>query len=318
MATQDLQRAFKTLSDITRVRILTLLSAEELAVHELTEILGMSQSRVSSHLRTLREAGFVSDRRRGTSAFYRFQLPDNAILRECWTLVRRTCRDDPELQRDEGRLQHILEQRAQSNREFFDAVGADWDHLRSIFNDDALRARAINRLVQPSLKVVELGTGTGVLAFELAQLGVQVIAVDHSPKMLEVARSKAVERGLAGVQFEHADAVNLPLADGEVDAAFAHMVLRYLPTPASAIAEMARVTKPGGSVVVIDFVEHNLEWMQLELGVQWGGFREADLVIWFRNAGLEDLQIQQYAGARTAKKVPATFIASGRVASGDG
>ena len=105
----------------------------------------------------------------------------------------------------------------------------------------------------------------------------------------------------------------MPLEDGEVDAALAHMVLHYLPSPGETIREMARVVKPGGAVIAVDFVPHELEWMREELGVTWLGFDEAEVATWFADAGLDGFRIETSEGLSAGRDLPATFIASGRI-----
>jgi ArsR family transcriptional regulator len=307
-----LQKVFKTLSDPTRVRILTLLEREELAVQELMDVLGMAQSRVSRHLAILREAGLLQDRRDGTYVFYRFAVPDSGPWRDAWNLVCNATRNDATRERDVAALAQVMRARAERTRSFFDAVGPEWDALRKVFNDDALRARAIARLVDREMTVADVGTGTGILAAELCRLGVRVIAIDHSTRMLDAARSKLEDEGLTGVELRRGEAGALPLADGEVDAALAHVVLHYLPSPGEAIREMARVVRPGGVVIAVDFVRHDHEWMRQELGVTWLGFEQSEVESWFREAHLETPHCEIHAGSSSHRDLPATFIASAR------
>jgi ArsR family transcriptional regulator len=312
MAAEALQRVFKTFSDPTRVRILALLEREELAVQELMDVLGMAQSRVSRHLAILREAGLVDDRRDGTYVFYRFVAPGPGPWQDAWALVSRTLQRDPTGERDLAALSQVMDARAARTRSFFDSVGPEWDALRKVFNDDALRARAIARLVTPGLRVADVGTGTGILAAELARLGLRVIAVDNSARMLDAARAKLAAEAGADVELRRGEASVLPLADGEVDAALAHMVLHYLPSPADAVREMARVVAPGGSVVLVDFVRHAHEWMRQELGVAWLGFEPDEIAGWCAEAGLVGLRQESFEGRSGARDLPATFIASAR------
>jgi len=313
MATEELQKVFKTLSDPTRVRILRLLEAEELVVQEMMQVLGMAQSRVSRHLAILRETGLLQDRRDGTYVYYRFVPPSEGSWRDAWKLVAKNLRDDPTTQRDAAALERVLEARGSRARSFFDAVGPEWDALRKVFNDDLVRARAITRLVPPQLRVLDIGTGTGVLAEELARLGIGVIGVDRSSRMLEAARAKLEAAELpAEVELREGDAHHLPLADDEVDAAFAHMVLHSLHTPADAVREMVRVVKPGGVVVVVDFVLHEQEWMREELGVLWLGFELDEVRDWFAAAGLEAVDVDVIEAPTRGRDLPAAFIASAR------
>ena len=302
---EQVQKIFRTLSDPTRVRVLALLEQQELAVQELMDVLGMAQSRVSRHLAILREAGLLMDRREGTYVFYRFSAPRDGPWHEAWQLVRRELRDDPLHLGDSVALENVLRARAARTRTFFDAVGPEWDALRKVFNDDALRARAVTHLVPAGLRVADIGTGTGILAAELARLGLRVVAIDHSARMLEAAGAKLTAENVHGVELRQGEASALPLEDGAVDAAFAHMVLHYLPSPSDALREMARVVAPGGKVVIVDFVLHEHEWMRQELGEA-----EQELRGWFDEARLAGFRYETRAGDSSARDLPATFIAS--------
>jgi ubiquinone/menaquinone biosynthesis C-methylase UbiE/DNA-binding transcriptional ArsR family regulator len=324
MSAESLQKILRTLADPTRVRILSLLEREELAVQELMEVLGMAQSRVSRHLGILREAGLLRDRREGTYVFYRFAAPADGAWHDAWALARRELAGDPAGERDGAALARVLDARAHRARSFFDAVGPEWDALRKVFNDDVLRARALAHLAPPGWTVADVGTGTGILAIELARLGLDVVAIDHSPRMLEAARAKLLEEGFAAEEEGYAapdggrvtlrpgEAGALPLADASVDAALAHMVLHYLPAPADALREMARVVRPGGAVVVVDFVRHEAEWMRDELGVQWLGFPPDEVAGWLRDVGLERPRVETIAARSPGRDLPAAFIASAR------
>jgi ubiquinone/menaquinone biosynthesis C-methylase UbiE len=129
--------------------------------------------------------------------------------------------------------------------------------------------------------------------------------------MLEAARAKLEASGVTGVELRRGEAGDLPLEDGEVDAAFAHMVLHYLPSPADAVREMARVVRPGGRVVVVDFVQHDREWMKDKLGVMWRGFPSDTAKAWFEQAGLTDFELEVGESPSKSNDLPATFIATG-------
>jgi len=314
-AAEALQKVFKTLADPTRVRILRLLEQEELIVGELMDILSMAQSRVSRHLAILREAGLLSDRREGTFVAYRLVLPEDGPWRDAWILARESLRGDPTAERDDTLLRRALaarKARTDTGRSFFDAVGPEWDALRTVFGDELLRARATAALVPPRLQVADIGTGTGVLALELASLGLDVVGIDQSEGMLEAARGKwaAIEDDATGsVEFRNGDAHALPLADESVDAAFAHMVLHSLEEPELAIREMARIVRPGGQVILVDFLAHDHTWMEKDLGLLWLGFEPAALRGWIDSAGLEPPRIQQYE-SDAKRDLPASFVAS--------
>ncbi len=309
MSAEFLQKIFRTLGDPTRVRILLLLEREELAVQELMDVLGMAQSRVSRHLGILREAALVRDRRDGTFALYRFVAPDEDAWRDAWALARRAVAGDPAPEKDQIALARVLAARGNRGHSFFDAVGGEWDALRKVWGDELLRARALTHLVPPGLVVADVGTGTGVLALELAGLGCRVIAVDSSTAMLDAAARKIAEAGCGDIELREGDAEHLPLEDGEVDAAYAHMVLQYLEAPEPAIAEMARVIRPGGHVVLIDFTRHDRAWMQQELGVRHLGFAAEEIEAALTGAGLTNVCIDRHREATRGADLPETFIA---------
>jgi SAM-dependent methyltransferase/DNA-binding transcriptional ArsR family regulator len=312
MSTDSLQRVFKTLADPTRLRILSLLEREELAVQELMDVLGMAQSRVSRHLGILREAEVVRDRREGTFVLYQLALPEAGPWRAAWDVAVRDLREDPIHQRDQVALAGVLEARTARTKSFFDAVGPEWDALRKVWSDDLLRARALARLVPDGTSAVDVGTGTGAFALELAQLGISVVAVDRSARMLAAARSRLEAAGATNVELRAGDASALPLRDAEVDAAFAHMVLQYLASPGDALREMARVVRPGGRVIVADFTSHEREWMREELGVLRLGFAREEVESLFTAAGLVDLSFETQPAASRGADLPATFIAKAK------
>ena len=324
---EALQKVFKTLADPTRVRILRLLEQEELIVGELMKILGMAQSRVSRHLAILREAGLLADRREGTFVAYRLVLPEEGPWHDAWALARNSLAQDSTAQRDDTLLrQTVASRRSATGRNFFDEVGPEWDALRQVFGDDLLRARATTRLVPPGLRVADIGTGTGVLAIDLAALGLDVVGIDRSEAMLAAARAKCEgpDAKLAGsIDFKQGDAHALPLPDADVDAAFAHMVLHSLEEPARAIEEMARVLRPGGRCIIVDFLAHEHTWMTSELGLLWLGFEQPMLRGWIAEAGLVGTELELFEPDR-GRDLPASFVCvadkpgdSARVPGGD-
>ncbi len=312
-ATESLQKVFKTLADPTRVRILRLLGQEELIVGELVDILAMAQSRVSRHLAILREAGVLSDRREGTYVAYRLDLPSEGPWRETWALAAKVMAEDPTAERDDALLRRTLATRkARSGRNFFDSVGPEWDGLRSVLGDEFLRARAMATLVAPDQKVADIGTGTGILALELAGLGLHVVGIDRSEAMLDAARQKWEFEQAASpgsIEFREGDAHALPLEADSVDAAFGHMVLHSLEQPRKAIEEMARILRPGGRAVLVDFLPHDHHWMEKELGLLWLGFAPETLTAWLSEAGFDTPRVHlQEPDAK--RDLPGSFIVS--------
>jgi ArsR family transcriptional regulator len=310
MVVDVLQRVFKTLTDPTRIRILALLEQHELPVQDLVQILGVAQSTVSRHLAILRDAGLLRERREGTYSYHRFVPPTGGDWRDAWRLASNALGREALARRDRDALEALLRERTSNSRSWFDSIGPEWDALRQVFNDDVQRARAIGKLVPRGMTVADIGTGTGILAQDLARAGVSVIAVDHSRRMLATARTKLAAAGIDTVELRHGDATQLPLSDGEVDGAFAHMVLHYVAAPLEALREMARVVRPGGRVVVVDFEKHELDWLERELGVLWRGFPTETISGWLVEVGLADVEVELIEPSARGRDLPATFIAS--------
>ncbi|MBK8975963.1 MAG: metalloregulator ArsR/SmtB family transcription factor [Planctomycetes bacterium] len=317
MTVDSVQRVMRTLGDPTRLRILALLEREELAVQDLVRLLGSAQSTVSRHLALLKDADLLRERRDGTFCYTRFVPPTEGPWADAWALVRHALRDDPQVAADADALEAILRARTLGRREFFDALGPEWDRLRQVFQDDLQRARAISRLIPRGLRVADIGTGTGILALELARLGVQVVAVDQSETMLAAAGQKLAAAGvLEHVDLRHGSAVDLPIESDSVDAVLGHMVLHYVASPLAAIREMARVLRPRGRVVIVDFAsdderpQPDREWMRKDLGVLWQGFSPNRIRDWLHDAGLTAIEVELHEPVAADRDLPATFIAS--------
>ena len=311
MPAATLQRVFKTLTDPTRMRILFLLEREELAVQELCQILDTAQSTVSRHLGILREARLLTDRREGTSIYYHYRAPQTVEWSDTWKVARRAMEADPATARDFANLDLVLRQREVSSRAWFEEVGPEWDNIRRVFNDDVHRARAMARLIPRKLRVADIGTGTGILARELMSAGIEVVAIDRSERMLESARRSAQGGPNGSVEFRQGEANDLPVADAELDAAMAHMVLHYVASPGEVVQEMARIVRPGGKVIVVDFVQHEHVWMKQELGVLWQGFATDVIERWFEEAALHEFELEiDEQPSKTGVQLPRTFIAS--------
>ncbi len=275
----------KVLSDETRLRILRLCDGEELNVHELTQILGMAQPRVSNHLRLLKDAGLLIDRREGTWAYYRMPNGADAPLPETaakiWSETRSWMESDSLHPADLDRRAETLRSRNAPAEKYFDAVGADWDDISVRLLDDPMRERALLTGLPPSDKVVsDIGAGTGQSFSVLAPLVGKLIAIEPSAKMRESAQRRIDEHGWTNIEIREGSLEDLPLDEAEADAAFCNMVLHHSPRPAAAIAQVARGVKPGGKLTVCDFASHNADWMRDELADFWLGFDPETLATW--------------------------------------
>lgn len=265
---------FKALSDETRLRLIHVLNRYELSVNELVSLLEMGQSRVSRHLKILAGAGLLTSRRDGLWVFYAATREGDgrAFLDSIGPFVAA----DMVMQADVDMAGKIIEERALKTRQFFNSIAEDWDELnREVLGGFDLPGAVFSAMPKCNV-AVDLGCGTGSVLERMLQQSREVIGVDGSPRMLELARRRFVEEG-DRVSLRIGDLEHLPLRDGEVDFACINMVLHHLSDPAAVLAEVRRVIRPGGFLMVTDFDRHNNERMRSDYGDRWLGFEAAAL-----------------------------------------
>ena len=297
-------RALKALADPLRLRMLAAVCEEELTVGEVQEVVESVQSSVSRNLAILRDAGFVQDRKEGTNVYFSVRQKMPEPTRELFRSLQARIAEIPEVKQDRARLEACRRRRLRRSQSYFESVAGDWERIRKSYFDDRVTSLAIEKLLPRDLVVADIGCGTGSLTFELARFARKVIGVDLSGEMLRRARAMAKERKLDNVEFRRGDALGLPLQSHSVDAAFSVMVLHFLPDPERAIGELCRITRPGGSVILVDLVEHKQEWMREHMAHQWLGFGRAAIERRFRDAGAEAFDYYltgSFAGERLAR-----------------
>lgn len=181
------------------------------------------------------------------------------------------------------------------SRTYFADVATEWDTLRSGFFTEAMRDAAIARAaLPPDAVVADVGTGTGFVLHGLMAHAAEGVGFDESPDMLAVARRHFADH--PRVRFERAEGQSLPAADNTFDAVFANMYLHHAPDPAVAIAEMVRVLKPGGKLVITDLDTHAQAWMREAMADRWLGFERSAVADWYATAGLTAIDIDCAAG----------------------
>jgi SAM-dependent methyltransferase len=300
----DFVRTLKTLADPLRLRVLAAVAEEELTVGEVQEVVASMQSSVSRNLAMLREAGFVRDRKEGTSVYFsvRADMPEPA--RELFNTFQARLGEIPDIKKDRLRLADCRQRRLHRSQSYFESVAGDWERIRKSYFDDRVTSLTIEKLLPRNLTLADIGCGTGSLTFELARFAGKVIGVDLSGEMLRRARAFAKERDLENVEFRQGDVLKLPLESHSVDAAFCVMVLHFLPDPARAIAGLCRVVRPGGAIILVDLVEHKQQWMREQMAHQWLGFDRGSIEGWFRAAGAPSLDYDltgSFAGEKLAR-----------------
>jgi ArsR family transcriptional regulator len=299
--------ALKAAGEATRVRILTLLADGELTVKDLTAILGQSQPRISRHLKLLAEAGLIDRHPEGAWVFYR--LADNRAQRKlAGDIFALMDAGDPVLARDRERLAAVKREHAEAARHYFAENAADWDTIRALHVADAAVEAAVLETVgnRPFDSLLDLGTGTGRMLELLAPLYSRAVGVDASPAMLAVARANLDRTGVAHAQVRLGDIQHLPFGRNAFDVVTIHQVLHYLDEPERAIAEAARVLRPGGRLLVVDFAPHALEFLREEHAHRRLGFAHTTLKSWVEAAGLK-LENARDLGADAEGKLTVTI-----------
>ena len=279
--------ALKAAAEPTRLRLLALCAHGELTVSDLTHILGQSQPRVSRHLKMMLDAGLLHRFREGTWAHFRIAEtgPSAELAR---TLVDMIPVDDPTLTLDLERLEQIKRVRAEAAAAYFRENASRWDRIRSLHVPEREVEDALLRLL-PDRSVddlLDVGTGTGRMLELFGPRIARGVGVDLSREMLAVARAHLERAGLRHCHVRQADMYQLPVPSASFDAVLVHQVLHYAETPGDAVAEAARVLRPGGRLLVIDFERHDVETLRADHAHRRLGFDEAEVVGWLRAVGL--------------------------------
>ena len=298
------------LADPIRCRILLPLERHELTVNEICSVLQLPQSTVSRHLKTLADDGWVISRRDGTSRFYGMAMQElDPGAQRLWPLIREQIAGTNGAEQDERRLKSVLARRRSKSEEFFASASGQWDHLRADLFGDRFHLHALLALIDPTLVVGDLGCGTGQVTELIAPHVAKVIAVDGSTDMVQAARKRL--KGLHHVDVRRGDMEALPLDDDQLDVVVMALVLHHVPEPARALAEMHRVLKSGGRVLIVDMLPHDRVEYQQQMGHVWLGFAEKTMKKYLEAAGFEKPSITPLP-ADEAAKGPSLFVASAR------
>lgn len=302
-----------SLADATRLRLLTLTADQELGVSDLCEVVQLPQSTVSRHLKILADEGWVVSRRQGTTNLYQLVLDElDPSQRGLWMLARDESAGWPALGQDQARLQRVLRSRAQDASAFFEDAAAEWDDLRHELYGQAFTRDALLALLPEDWAVADLGCGSGALAADLAGYVANVIGIDNNAAMLKAARRRL--KGVKNTELRKGDLTALPIDDDACDATLCVLVLTYLDDVAAAVAEMARVVKPGGKVVVLDLLAHSRDAFRRQMGQLHTGFEPDVIQRLFEDAGLQSVRCRTLPPVQDASG-PALLLATGTARS---
>ncbi len=297
------------LADITRCRLLHAIERQELTVGELSLALQLPQSTVSRHLRILADQAWVTSRAEGASRWYRLNLRLDPEMDALWRLVLASLQRTPAVLQDAARIDAVIAARRAGSQAFFATASAKWDALRTTMYGARADLSATLALLDSWMVVGDLGCGTGSLSAALAPHVAQVHAVDASPSMLATA---ALRLGaLRNVSITEGTLEQLPLPEKSLDVAILMLVLHHVPEPAVALAEVRRVLRPEGRVLIADMRPHAQESYRQQMGHVWLGFDEPTLSSWLQDAGFAGVRYVPLAVDPDATG-PALFTATAR------
>ncbi len=287
MGMKNVLAALKAAGEVTRLRLLFILSRGEFNVTELTQILGQSQPRLSRHLKLLAEAGLLERHREGSWVIFRLR-EDGAAGELARLIADRLDESDPAFAQDLAKVNAILAQRRERAAAYFSAVAEEWDRIRSLHVEEDAVEEAMRAMAGPGpfRLMLDIGTGTGRMLEVFAPRAEEAVGIDGSRAMLAVARGRLARPEYAHVKLRLADATALPVEDGVADLITIHQVLHYLDDPGAVIREAARVLMQGGRLVVADFAPHELEFLREDCAHRRLGIAERDMRRWLERAGL--------------------------------
>ncbi|URA11217.1 ArsR/SmtB family transcription factor [Thermospira aquatica] len=277
----------RILADETRLRIVKILTLHEWSVNDLVHILRVGQSRISRHLGILNEANLVKVRRQGLWAYYRLGevWQDNTWLKLTLEML-----SDPVYEEDAMSARLWEEQKKTATQQFFDDVAFRWQRLRLELLGEMDPLDMVLQDMGHFQRCADLGCGAGDSLSTLLHYADWVIGIDNSTQMMALARQRFIEE--PRVEFRYGDIEDLPLRDGEIDLATANLTLHHLPTLQRWAQEMARVLKPHGHLVVVDFLPHEEKMLKEVYHDHWLGIDPLELTNLLKAQGFSEVKYQ--------------------------
>jgi ArsR family transcriptional regulator len=290
-----LRNLWQTLNDTTRLRILSLLTAQELSVVELQHILHVGQSRISTHLSVLRNSALVTSRREGKHTYYARAKGSKGQEKQIVDAALLTLAEVAETKKDAEALELVLQKRREETQNYFNRIAGRLGKAPCPGRGWSAVGPLLAQLV-PHVVIADLGAGEGWLSQLLAQRAKRVIAVDLSPKMVAFAKAELKKKKISNLEYRVGDLLNPPIEAASVDLAILSQALHHVTNPAEAIQAAGRLLKPGGRLIVLDLNRHQFDQARQLYGDHWLGFDETDVRTWLREAGFEEINVQLLTG----------------------
>lgn len=296
---ESLLTALRAVGEITRLRILALLSGGELTVGELVQILDQSQPRVSRHLKLMGEAGVLDRFQEGTQVFYRL-AGDGMGSDVSSALLPLMPETDDILADDRNKLEAIRAERAEKAQAYFRQHAENWDQIRSLHVSEKEVEQALLDVQgrEPVDRLLDVGTGTGRMLDVFSGLADHAVGIDVSRDMLAVARANLAAKDKANCQVRLGDMYDLGVPKGSQDLVIFHQVLHFAEDPGDALREAATALAPGGRILIADFAPHAEEYLRDEQAHRRLGFADEEIIALGGQAGLSEKQIRHLDGGR--------------------
>jgi SAM-dependent methyltransferase len=268
-----IHQRLQLLSDPLRLRLLHVLLKAELNVGELTTILQTPQSSISRHLKKLLAQHWISKRNEASTRWYAFRpelLPLEA--QKLWDAIKN---QDPELFSDDHlRLQSYLSLRSIDSRHFFQNIGIRWREVRSGLFGDSFLLPTLLALLPSTLKIADLGCGTGDTLLALAPFVSTLIGIDQSEEMLHISAQRLNNDT---VDLRKGSLESLPLQNQEINTALCMLVLHHVENIEKAFSEISRTLMKNGQLILLDTCAHQQLELQHNLGHKHLGFSSENL-----------------------------------------
>jgi ArsR family transcriptional regulator len=223
--------------------------------------------------------------------------------------VREQVGPTPAAVNDQRRVQTVLADRRTKSQEFFTSSAGQWDRLRDDLFGERFHLAALPAFADAEWTVGDLGCGTGQMTAALAPFVGHVIAVDASAAMLQAARKRL--QGFENIELRRGDLESLPIDDSRLDAATLALVLHHLAEPERALAEVARVLKPRGRLLIVDMLPHDRESYRQQMGHAWLGFSDEHVRRILDGSGFGDVRIVPLSPDPKSKG-PGLFVATAK------